>query len=140
MENLGYYNGETGLIEDMKVPMDDRSSWFGDGVYDAAIGAEYVIFALEEHVDRFFNSMALLRIEPDFTKAEMMAADEVLVTSSASFCLAASHIDDRPVGDKAPALLKRLQDALVGELWDYVTAHGGTAGRNRPPESFSVYA
>jgi D-alanine transaminase len=41
MENLGYYNGEIGPIEDMKVPMDDRVSWFGDGVYDAAMGVEH---------------------------------------------------------------------------------------------------
>ncbi|MDR2176610.1 MAG: aminotransferase class IV, partial [Treponema sp.] len=71
MENLGYYNGEIGLIEDMKVPMDDRSSWFGDGVYDATMAVEHIAYALEEHIDRFFNSMALLKIEPDFTKGEL---------------------------------------------------------------------
>lgn len=290
MENLGYYNGKTGLIEDMKVPMDDRSSWFGDGVYDATVGVEYIAYALEEHIDRFFNSMALLKIEPDFTRAElaellsslikkvdspvqfvywqvtrgtaprlhafpqgvkpnlwvflrpaeitdigrrqklitvedtrffhcniktlnlipnvlageearkagcdeavfhrsgrvtecahsnvhilkdgvfrtapadnlilpgigrahtiaqckrlgipvdetpfsvaeMMAADEVLVTSSGSFCLAASHIDGKNVGGRAPALLRSLQDALVGELWDYIAARGGTVRRGNP--------
>ena len=35
MENIGYYNGKTGLIEEMTIPMGDRSVYFGDGVYDA---------------------------------------------------------------------------------------------------------
>ena len=36
MRNLGYYNGEIGLIEEMRVPMTDRGFYFGDGIYDAA--------------------------------------------------------------------------------------------------------
>jgi D-alanine transaminase len=287
MENLGYYNGETGLIEDMKVPMNDRASWFGDGVYDATISVEHIIYALEEHIDRFFKSMAMLKIEPDFTQeeladllsslvkkvdnpvqfvywqvtrgtaprfhafpegvkpnlwvflrpqemtdltrklrlitaedtrffhcnaktlnlipnvlvseqakqagcdeavfhradrvtecahsnvhilkdgvfrtaptdnlilpgigrahaiacckvlgipvdetpftvAEMMAAGEVLITSSGSFCLAASHIDGRAVGGKEPELLKGLQDALIKKLTRYIAERrNGNAG------------
>jgi D-alanine transaminase len=68
MENLGYYNGETGLIEDMRVPMNDRVCWFGDGVYDATLCANHIIFALDEHIDRFFNSAALLDMEPPISK------------------------------------------------------------------------
>ena len=36
MKNLGYYNGEIGPIEEMKVPMTDRGLYFGDGIYDAS--------------------------------------------------------------------------------------------------------
>jgi D-alanine transaminase len=295
MENLGYYNGETGPIEEMRVPMDDRSSWFGDGVYDATISVEHIPYALEEHIDRFFNSMALLEIEPDFTRedlaallpslvkqvdspvqmvywqatrgtaprahafprgvkpnlwvflrpwkteagkagdpprrqklitvedtrffhcdiktlnlipnvlaaekagkagcdeavfhrsgrvtecshsnvhilkdgvfrtapadnlilagigrahaiarcgelgvpvdqtpfsvAEMMSADEVLITSSGVFCPAVSHIDGRPVGGRDPALAGRLREALIGELWGYIAARGGAVRRGSP--------
>ena len=35
MERLGYYNGTYGPLEEMMIPMNDRASWFGDGVYDA---------------------------------------------------------------------------------------------------------
>ena len=35
MDNLGYYNGTFGPIEEMTIPMNDRVCWFGDGVYDA---------------------------------------------------------------------------------------------------------
>ena len=35
MRSLGYYNGEIGVLEEMRIPMNDRACWFGDGVYDA---------------------------------------------------------------------------------------------------------
>jgi D-alanine transaminase len=71
MENLGYYNGETGAIEDMKVPMNDRASCFGDGVYEAAIAVNHTIFVLDDHLNRFFNSAALIKIKLPFSKAEL---------------------------------------------------------------------
>ncbi|WP_315074388.1 D-amino acid aminotransferase [uncultured Clostridium sp.] len=71
MENLGYYNGEYGLLEEMKVPMLDRVCYFGDGVYDATYSRNHVIFALDEHIDRFYNSAGLLKIKIPYTKAEL---------------------------------------------------------------------
>ena len=71
MERLGYYNGTFGPLEEMTVPMNDRSSWFGDGVYDAGPCRNYHIFALDEHVDRFFRSAAKLRIGMPVTKEEL---------------------------------------------------------------------
>ena len=71
MKTLGYYNGETGEIDRMRVPMNDRACWFGDGVYDAAIAANYVIFTLDEHIDRFFNSARLLEMTVPLSKAEL---------------------------------------------------------------------
>ncbi len=71
MKNLGYYNGVFDEIENMTVPMNDRVSYFGDGVYDATYSRNYKIFALEEHIDRIFNSAALLRIPVGQTKEEM---------------------------------------------------------------------
>ena len=56
MKNIGYYNGETGLIEDMRVPMNDRSSYFGDGVYDATMALGGHIYLLADHLARFYNS------------------------------------------------------------------------------------
>ena len=51
-----------------------------------------------------------------FTLAELFDADEIIVSSSGSFCLAASEIDGKPTGGKAPELLKKLQDALVADF------------------------
>ena len=71
MENLGYYNGKYDLLEKMTVPMNDRVCYFGDGVYDATYSRNHVIFALDEHIDRFFNSAGLLKIKIPYTKDEL---------------------------------------------------------------------
>ena len=54
MKTLGYYNGRFDELERMQIPMNDRVCFFGDGVYDAGPCHSYHIFALDEHVDRFF--------------------------------------------------------------------------------------
>ena len=71
MKTLGYYNGKFGPLEEMTIPMNDRVCWFGDGVYDAGPSRNYKIFAIDEHVDRFFNSAALLDIVMPVTKDEL---------------------------------------------------------------------
>lgn len=68
MKNLAYYNGKYDLIENMQIPMTDRSHWFGDGVYDASCAYNYKIMGLDEHIDRFFNSAKAMRIKLGFTK------------------------------------------------------------------------
>ncbi|MDR2435494.1 MAG: aminotransferase class IV [Treponema sp.] len=69
MKTLGYYNGEIGEIDEMHIPMNDRVCWFGDGVYDAAIAANYIVFTLDEHIDRFFNSARLMEMTVPVSKA-----------------------------------------------------------------------
>lgn len=71
MKTLGYYNGRYDEIDNMTIPMNDRVCWFGDGVYDAGPCRNYNIFALDEHVDRFFNSAGLLKIHMPCTKEEL---------------------------------------------------------------------
>ena len=71
MENLGYYNGKYGTLEEMTVPMNDRVHWFGDGVYDAGPARNYKIFAMEEHLDRFFNSARLADINIPISRDEL---------------------------------------------------------------------
>jgi len=53
--------------------------------------------------------------ETPFTVAEMMDADEVIHSSSGSFCVPVDVIDGIPVGGKDPVTLKKLQDALVAD-------------------------
>ncbi|MDO4321505.1 MAG: aminotransferase class IV [Lachnospiraceae bacterium] len=71
MKTLGYYNGTFGELDEMSIPMNDRVCWFGDGVYDAGPARNYKIFAIDEHVDRFFNSAGLLKIQMPVTKQEL---------------------------------------------------------------------
>ena len=71
MKNLGYYNGKIGLIEEMTVPMNDRAGYFGDGIYDATYSRNHIIYALDEHIDRFYNSARLVGMEVPMTKEEL---------------------------------------------------------------------
>lgn len=70
-KNIGYYNGKYDLIENMTVPMSDRVCWFGDGVYDATATRNGVIYCLEDHIDRFYNSAKLVEMEIPYTKEEL---------------------------------------------------------------------
>ena len=80
MKTLGYYNGKYGELDEMMIPMNDRVCWFGDGVYDAGPCRNYKIFAIDEHIDRFFNSAGLLDIKMPVTKKELKELLEDLVT------------------------------------------------------------
>lgn len=68
MRRIGYYNGVMGPVEKMNLPMQDRALFFGDGAYDFAFAYNRVIFRIEDHIDRFFNSLKMLEIEPPCTK------------------------------------------------------------------------
>lgn len=71
MKILGYYNGTYDELENMMVPFDDRVCFFGDGVYDAGPARNYHLFAIDEHIDRFFNSAKLMDIEIPCSKEEL---------------------------------------------------------------------
>lgn len=73
MENLAYYNGKISPISEMMIPAIDRAAYFGDGVYDAAAIANHIPFAIDAHIDRFFNSFSAIKIDFPMTKAELKA-------------------------------------------------------------------
>ena len=73
MKTLGYYNGTIDELDQIRVPMLDRACYFGDGVYDVAYSRNYHVYALDEHIDRFYHSAELLRIVPTMEKAEFRA-------------------------------------------------------------------
>lgn len=71
MRDIAYYNGKIGRIDEVQAPITDRGFYFGDGVYDAAMVNNKKIFELEDHLDRFYNSLKLLRIEPPMQRDEL---------------------------------------------------------------------
>ena len=85
MQYVGYYNGKLGPLGEMTVPMGDRALYFGDGCYEAAVYRNGVIFALAEHLDRFFNSLRLLEIP--------FAMDRDSLTRELLRCIAAADDD-----------------------------------------------
>ena len=62
------------------------------------------------------NKLSIPVKEEAYSLEFLMNADEVMLSSSSNFCIVATHVDDIPVGGKAPELLKRLQDRLLDEF------------------------
>ncbi|MBQ7036318.1 MAG: aminotransferase class IV [Clostridia bacterium] len=65
------------------------------------------------HLITACHKLGIAVSEEPFSVAEMMAADEVIVSSAGSLCLQAVEIDGKPVGQKAPEILKPLQDEVL---------------------------
>lgn len=70
MENLGYYNGRYDLIERMTVPMNDRACYFGDGIFEVIYTRNHIPYAMDEHMDRMYDSARELGIRIPLTKEE----------------------------------------------------------------------
>lgn len=71
MQDLAYYNGRFARVDEMTVPFNDRVHFFGDGVYDVTYTRNHIPYALEEHLDRFYRSAALLDIHIKQTRQEL---------------------------------------------------------------------
>ena len=71
MEALAYYDGKIGTPEELTVPFNDRVHFFGDGVYDATVGANGKVYLLQDHLDRFYTSARALDIHIPMPKDEL---------------------------------------------------------------------
>ncbi len=69
--SYSYYNGVFAPTEQIKIPLTDRALYFGDGIYDAAIGRGRKIFLLDEHIDRLYGNAPRLSIPLKYTKEEL---------------------------------------------------------------------
>jgi len=71
METIAYYNGQIGSPDELTVPFNDRTHFFGDGVYDAAMGVNGRVFLIDEHLDRFYSSAAIFGINVPMERDEL---------------------------------------------------------------------
>lgn len=62
MNRVGYFNGEIGNVDEMLIPLCDRSVFFGDAVYEAVLVLNKKPFTLDLHLDRLYNSLRLTEI------------------------------------------------------------------------------
>lgn len=68
MSSYAYYNGKFGKKEDMSIPLSDRSIYFGDAIYDAAIGSYDRILWEKEHIERFLLNAKRIGICHNYTE------------------------------------------------------------------------
>ncbi len=71
MREIAYYDGKIGQPSELNVPFDDRSHFFGDGVYDATIAGNGIVYLMDEHLDRFYSSAKALDIKIPMSKKEL---------------------------------------------------------------------
>lgn len=71
MQAIAYYDGKIGAPEELMVPFNDRVHFFGDGVYDATVGANGRVYLLQDHLDRFYTSAKALDIHIPMEKAAL---------------------------------------------------------------------
>lgn len=59
-----FYNGEFCDYESARIPLSDRSVFFGDGVYDVVIGKGNFLYLLDEHLERFYRNIGKIGLLP----------------------------------------------------------------------------
>ena len=94
-----------------------------DGVFRTAPTDNLILPGIARaNLIRYCGILGIPVREEAFTLEEMMEADEVMTSSVSCFCLAAEEIDGKPVGGKAPELLRSLQDIALKEFTEATNA------------------
>ena len=68
---VAYVNGEILPESQASVSINDRGFLYGDAVFDTTRTFNGEIFRLEQHLDRFYESLRYMRIDSPVDKAEM---------------------------------------------------------------------
>ena len=70
-ERVAYVNGEILPESQASVSINDRGFLYGDAVFDTTRTFNGEIFRLEQHLDRFYESLRYMRIDSPIDKTEM---------------------------------------------------------------------
>lgn len=76
---VAYFNGRWVPESEVKVPYRDRSFIYGDGCFDMTRTFNGKPFKVREHIDRFYRSLAYMRIDIGMPPEEMIAITEEAV-------------------------------------------------------------
>jgi len=78
-ERVAYFNGKIVPESDVLIPFRDRGFMAGDAVFDTARTVKHRIFKLKEHIDRLYNSLRYIQVDPRISPKEMTAITEDVV-------------------------------------------------------------
>jgi branched-chain amino acid aminotransferase len=78
-ERVAYFNGKIMPESDVLIPFRDRGFMAGDAVFDTARTVKHRIFKLKEHIDRLYNSLRYIQVDPRISPKEMTAITEDVV-------------------------------------------------------------
>ncbi len=116
-ERVAYFNGKIVPESQALVPFRDRGFKYGDAVFDMTRTFGHRIFKLEEHIDRFQDSLKYVQIDSGLTKKQWIGLTmEVLERNKRLL----GPDDDFWVGQR----VSRGVDLVGGDMWE--TAGGPT--------------
>ena len=69
-----YFNGKLVDKENAKVSVFDHGFLYGDGAFEGIRSYNALVFRLKQHIDRLWETLHTLMIDPRMTKKDMMAA------------------------------------------------------------------
>lgn len=72
LERVAYVNGEIVPESQAVISIGDRGFLLGDAVFDTTRTFGHEIFKLREHIDRLYESLKWMRIDPHMGKEEMV--------------------------------------------------------------------
>jgi D-alanine transaminase len=88
-----------------------------DGVFKTAPTDNLILPGIARaNLIKMCKKLGIPVVEEEFTLERLMNADEIIVSSSGSFCLSATHIDGIAVGGRAPELLAALRRELIADF------------------------
>ena len=75
MDNLAYYNGIVAPYSEIRIPLSDRSVFFGDAIYEVMVGRGGICYQLDEHYERLAGNASHLSLcAPEKEKLREIAA------------------------------------------------------------------
>ncbi len=111
-QRIAYFNGTYVPEADVRVPYRDRSFIYGDGCFDMTRTFAGKPFRVEDHIDRFYRSLAYLRIDIGLTAKQMIDITHEVVRRNAHLL---GEGQDWWVGQRVSRGVKAVGD----EGWDH---------------------
>jgi len=113
-ERVVYFNGKIVPESQALVPFRDRGWKYGDAAFDMTRTFGHRLFKVREHVDRLYDSLRYLQIDPGLTREEMVDVTEQVARENVKLL---EPDEDCWVGQR----ISRGVDRVVGDAWDYTT-------------------
>ncbi len=110
MERKVYWNGQFIPEAEARVSVYDSAMMFGDCVFEMLRSFNKKIFKLEDHIDRLYNGIKILRIPVTMTKEEMIQA--VYDTMEANKSMLSDTDEHRIMINVTRGLLSIYQDVV----------------------------
>ena len=111
-ERVVYFNGRIIPESQALVPFRDRGWTYGDAAFDMTRTFNHRLFKVREHIDRFYDSLRYLQIDPGLSPAEMMAITEEVTGENVKLL---EPDEDCWVGQRVSRGVHRVD----GDMWEY---------------------